>query len=247
MDYQFSTEHELFLSNILGNIPPKIHGEKYLRSRMKRMVEAPFLATAFTPAASVALLFGAIVLLAEKRKSIRDFGHNIHPDNVFTPKFKIVTMCEEAELQEGKLANDAGFKTIRGFNRDNFNDPRVTRLGKILRPLRLDETPQIFNVVSGKVDLIGPRMFSKTEMEWVMNQNVTPYKEFVDHLYGGSRYGLYCLPELIGKGCSVSLDDAVAMNVRYFEKASWLADLKMLTLPYVLSLYIKDFCHKNDK
>lgn len=247
MDYQFSTEHELFLNDVLGGVSPKVHGEKYLRSRIKKMVEAPFLATALVPAASAALLFGIVVLLAEKRKSVHDFGHNIHPKNVFTPKLKIITMCEGAELQEEKLANTAGFETIRGFNHGNFSDPRITRLGKILRPLRLDETPQVFNAISGRVDLIGPRMFSKTEMAWIMKQKTTPYREFVDHLHNGSKYGLYCLPELAGKGHGIPIEEAVAMNVRYFEEASWLADLKMLALPYVLSLYIKDFCYKNDK
>ena len=44
------------------------------------------------------------------------------------------------------------------------NDPRITRVGRVLRKTSLDEFPQLFNVLLGQMSLIGPRMISPQEM-----------------------------------------------------------------------------------
>lgn len=45
------------------------------------------------------------------------------------------------------------------------HDPRVTRLGKILRALTIDEFPQLFNVFRGEMSMVGPRAYVKRELE----------------------------------------------------------------------------------
>jgi len=52
-------------------------------------------------------------------------------------------MIKEAEKGEAKWATES--------------DPRVTRVGRILRKLRVDEVPQLINVLKGEMSLIGPR------------------------------------------------------------------------------------------
>ncbi|MHB9047233.1 MAG: sugar transferase [Pirellulales bacterium] len=58
--------------------------------------------------------------------------------------YKIRTMCNNAEAKTGPV-----------WTKDN--DPRITRLGRILRLLHLDEFPQLLNVFRGEMALIGPR------------------------------------------------------------------------------------------
>lgn len=45
------------------------------------------------------------------------------------------------------------------------NDPRITRLGKILRSLTIDEFPQLYNVLRGEMSMVGPRAYLKEELD----------------------------------------------------------------------------------
>lgn len=107
------------------------------------------------------------------------------------------------------------------------NDPRVTRVGRILRKFSLDELPQLFNVLKGDMSLVGPRPVPTYE---VAGYSPRHHNRFA------------ALPGITGwwqvKGrCQVSFEEMIRMDLDYIHNASLWLDLKILflTLPAVLS------------
>jgi exopolysaccharide biosynthesis polyprenyl glycosylphosphotransferase len=74
------------------------------------------------------------VFYSQARKGLNDKEFNVH-------KFR--SMVVDAEKEGVKWAED--------------NDPRVTRIGKFIRTARIDELPQLWNVLKGEMSFIGPR------------------------------------------------------------------------------------------
>ena len=107
------------------------------------------------------------------------------------------------------------------------NDPRITEFGHFLRRTSLDELPQLFNVVSGSMSLVGPRPPIPYE--------VNAYKSW--HLQRLSvKPGITGLWQVSGRS-SRTFDEMVQLDLDYIENRSLYTDLKILfrTIPATLN------------
>ncbi|MCG3154364.1 MAG: Bifunctional protein GlmU [bacterium] len=98
------------------------------------------------------------------------------------------------------------------------NDPRMTRVGKILRKLSLDEFPQLFNIMRGEMSFVGPRPLAYKELKYEPSWSETRLQV---------KPGLTGLWQVSGRSDS-SFRDWVAMDKYYAMHQSLLLDLKIL-------------------
>jgi exopolysaccharide biosynthesis polyprenyl glycosylphosphotransferase len=136
---------------------------------------------------------------------------------------KFRTMVPEAEQRLAELASrneaDGPLFKLR-------DDPRVTRVGRVLRRYSLDELPQLFNVLKGEMSLVGPRPPLPAE--------VAMYEDWqLDRLE--VRPGITGLWQVSGRS-ELSFDEYVRLDLFYVENWSMLYDLFVLakTIPILL-------------
>jgi len=90
----------------------------------------------------------------------------IHRGGAFFSMWKFRTMCaDSSEVLERHFAQYPHDRHEWAVNRKLKNDPRVSTLGLFLRRTSLDELPQIFNVFTGTMSLVGPRPIVAAEVE----------------------------------------------------------------------------------
>jgi Undecaprenyl-phosphate galactose phosphotransferase WbaP len=79
---------------------------------------------------------------------------------------KFRSMAADADKKlESLLASDPGLREEWEANRKLKTDPRVTKIGRILRRTSFDEFPQLLNILKGEMSLVGPRPVTETEIE----------------------------------------------------------------------------------
>lgn len=147
--------------------------------------------------------------------------------------------------QNGKVFNIIKFRTMvdnaekMGSGIITYeNDPRITRVGNILRKTSLDELPQLFNVLKGDMSLVGPRppvpYHPKKYEEYPENQK----KRFI------VKPGITGYAQVNGRN-NLTWDDRIELDVQYVENFNILLDLKIIFLTIVKVIKSEDV-HSTD-
>ncbi|MBN2227207.1 MAG: sugar transferase [candidate division Zixibacteria bacterium] len=172
---------------------------------------------------SPVLMLAALAIKLESRGPVfysqKRAGVNGRPFKMF----KLRTMVQDAEKQKAELQH---LNEMSGPVFKIKNDPRITRVGRILRKLSIDELPQFFNVFRGDMSLVGPRPPLPKEVE-----QFKPWQ----HRKLSVKPGLTCIWQVSGRN-QIDFDDWMRQDLQYIDNWSLQQDMKLLikTIPAVI-------------
>jgi lipopolysaccharide/colanic/teichoic acid biosynthesis glycosyltransferase len=160
---------------------------------------------------------------------------------IFIESRRPILFIQERVGKDGKVFKMYKFRSmINGAERYSGpvwakkNDPRVTPFGRILRKTRLDELPQLYNVLKGEMSLVGPRP-ERPEFVQTLKQKIPEYPKRL-HL----KPGLTGLAQVKHNydTCLEDVKKKLTCDLEYMENQSFLFDLKI----FIKTLYVVLTC-----
>ncbi|HEX4769549.1 MAG TPA: sugar transferase [Bryobacteraceae bacterium] len=138
-------------------------------------------------------------------------------------KFRTMQPDAEARQKEIEQLNETGGPAFK-----LRNDPRITRVGAILRKLSIDELPQLINVLAGQMSLVGPRPLPVRDCE--------KFSEDWQRRRFSVRPGISCLWQVSGRS-TIAFQQWMELDMEYIDRWSFWLDLNILarTIPAVLT------------
>lgn len=133
--------------------------------------------------------------------------------------------------------NAPDIRTSDGSTFNSTSDPRVTKIGRIIRKTSIDETPQIFNVLKGDMSIVGPRAFLNSKRLTLEEMDEKRQKRV------SVRPGITGYSQAFYRN-SIGLDAKIDYDCYYVDHMSFLLDVKVLikTVSSVLkheNIYVK--------
>jgi len=192
----------------------------------KRIIDLAVSITILILFSPVFLVFPILIKLNSPGPVFADIPKRVGRNGKLFRMFKFRSMiCNAHDL----LLNDPKFRKLHEeYKKGSYKlkyDPRITRVGKILRRFSLDELPQIFNVILGEMSIVGPRAYFPDELE--NQQKVYPgTKKFVSELLE-AKPGITGNWQVSGRS-AVNFDKRVVMDADYVRKKSVWHDIVII-------------------
>ena len=127
--------------------------------------------------------------------------------------YKFRTMSLDAAERQHRVENQKDGPIFK-----NRQDPRITKLGRLLRSTSIDEMPQLFNVLLGRMSLVGPRP--------PLSKEVAKYEPWQRRRLT-VKPGLTCLWQISGRS-EIGFEEWVRMDIWYVRNQRFLTDLSLL-------------------
>lgn len=169
------------------------------------------------------LLIVAIFIKLESRGSVFFAQERVGLNGKVFKMYKFRSMIVDAEellvhLKEKNEMSGPMFKMK--------NDPRITKIGKIIRKTSIDEFPQLINVLKGDMSLVGPRPNLPSEVEkfepWMKEKLLV-------------KPGLTCYWQVEGRN-NIDFEDWMKLDSKYVRERSIWIDIKLILRTFLLIL-----------
>jgi exopolysaccharide production protein ExoY len=189
--------------------------------RLIDIVSSLFLLIIFSP---VILLVSISIKIDSEGPILADTPRRVGKDDTYFYPYKFRSMIVNAYYL---LKTDPKFKEAydeqqHGGNYKIKNDPRITKVGKLIRKYSLDEIPQLVNVLKGEMSLVGPRPYYPEELE--KQQKIYPQtKELVKEVLS-VKPGITGSWQVSGRS-EVKFDKRIQMDADYAMRKSVLLDI----------------------
>jgi exopolysaccharide biosynthesis polyprenyl glycosylphosphotransferase len=216
------------IAGITLTTPPRYHVDaiKLFFKRMVDIVGASVAIMLFSPI----FLFTFIAILIESGRPIFFLQKRTSVKGGKEFSFiKFRSMISNAEeMKEGLLDHNESDGALFKMK----NDPRVTRVGGIIRKLSIDELPQLFNVIKGDMSLVGPRPLPLSDIEG-LNESDDFWETVQDR--AAVKPGMTGLWQVSGRS-DVKFREMILLDLYYVENHSLMFDLEIMfeTVPVVL-------------
>lgn len=112
-----------------------------------------------------------------------------------------------------------------GYKLEQHEDPRITKLGRIIRKLSIDEIPQFLNVLKGDMSIVGPRPIVDVELEEY--KSLGKEKEFLS-----MKPGITGIWQTSGRS-NIGYPDRVYLEIEYANNTSIVFDIKIIAKTFV--------------
>lgn len=169
----------------------------------------------------------ALAILTEDGGPVLYVQKRVGKDGRVFQIYKFRSMYKNAEAAHESLKEEFGCEEVSFKLQD---DPRITKVGKVIRKFNIDELPQLINILKGDMSLVGPRPLPVYEYEEERKKYGSRYIE---------RYavpqGLTCIWQISDRA-SVDFEARMQMDVEYAKKRGLLLDLKLIIKTFIFTV-----------
>ena len=183
---------------------------------VKRAFDVAFSAFVLVGFSWLFLIVAVAIKIDDPKGPIFFAQERVGRDGMIFRMYKFRSMCADAEQRLAEL-QDLNEKDGPVFK--IANDPRITRVGRVIRKLSIDELPQFINVLVGDMSVVGPRpALPKEVAEYTPRQSQRL----------SVRGGLTCYWQTRRNRDSISFDEWVDLDLIYIKQCSVWADVKLI-------------------